>query len=278
MKFINMTINCKGILIDFSKPKIFGILNLTPDSFYDGGKYIGTQSVINQCNKMITEGADFIDIGAQSSRPGAKEISLDEELKRLLPTLEILLKKFPDVLFSIDTYRSKVAEESINMGASIINDISSGNIDPQMMSTIGRLKVPLILMHMKGTPSVMKENPFYKDIITEMIKYFSEKINEAHSLGINDLIIDPGFGFGKTIEDNYTILKNIELFQNLNLPIMVGVSRKSMIYKKLGVNIENSLNGTSILNTVALTKKVQILRVHDVKEAKECIDLLQELK
>jgi len=273
-----MTINCKGVLINFNKPKIFGILNITPDSFFDGGKYNTTKKILKQCEKMIVEGADFIDVGAQSSRPGSNELSLDEEKNRLLPNLENLIKEFPDTHFSIDTYRSKIAEESIDIGASIINDISSGNLDSSMMEVVGKKKVPYVMMHMKGIPLTMQVNTVYKNVVNEIIEFFSKKIKQAYSFGINDIIIDPGFGFGKEITDNYKILNHLELFNIFNLPVMVGISRKSMIYKKLGVNSEQSLNGTSILNTVSLTKKVKILRVHDVKEAKECIDLLQELK
>tara|TARA_Y100000996_G_C22496111_1_gene632366 strand:- start:2 stop:823 length:822 start_codon:yes stop_codon:yes gene_type:complete len=273
-----MTINCKGVLINLNKPKILGILNITPDSFFDGGKYNTTKKILKQCEKMINEGADFIDIGAQSSRPGSKELSLEEELNRLMPNLENLIKEFPEIPFSIDTYRSKIAEESINIGASIINDISSGNLDSKMMEVVGRKKVPYIMMHMKGNPLTMQINTNYKNVVTEIIEFFSKKIKQAYSFGINDLIIDPGFGFGKNIDDNFRILNHLELFNSFNLPVMVGISRKSMIYKKLGINSQQSLNGTSVLNTISLTKKIKILRVHDVREAKECIDLLQELE
>ena len=249
-----MTINCKGVLINFNKPKIFGILNITPDSFFDGGKYNTTKKILKQCEKMIIEGADFIDVGAQSSRPGSNELSLDEEKNRLLPNLENLIKEFPNT------------------------HISSGNLDSSMMEVVGKKKVPYVMMHMKGIPLTMQANTVYKNVVNEIIEFFSKKIKQAYSFGINDIIIDPGFGFGKEITDNYKILNHLELFNIFNLPVMVGISRKSMIYKKLGVNSEQSLNGTSILNTVSLTKKVKILRVHDVKEAKECIDLLQELK
>tara|TARA_B100000767_G_C19775457_1_gene542294 strand:- start:390 stop:1229 length:840 start_codon:yes stop_codon:yes gene_type:complete len=273
-----ININCKGTLVDLSKPKIMGILNLTPDSFFDGGKYNNEDAALKQCEKMISEGADFVDIGTSSSKPGAKEISEDEELNRLLPTLERILKEFPGIFFSIDTFRSNVAEKALDRGAALINDISAGNLDPKMLETVGKHKVPFIAMHMQGTPSSMQLNPTYKNIIGELIYFFSEKIKEAHSAGINDIIIDPGFGFGKTIPHNYEILKKLETFQSLNTPILIGVSRKSMIFKKLGIDASLALNGTSVLNTVALSKKAQILRVHDVKEAKECVYLLEALQ
>ncbi len=273
-----MTIKCKGELINFNTPKIFGILNITPDSFFDGGKYTNSKSILKQCEKMINDGADFIDIGAQTSKPGSKEISLTEELNRLIPFLEIITKEFPEILISIDTYRSQVAEKSIQLGASIINDISSGENDEKMMAIISKYDVPYIMMHKKGKPRSMQLNPSYENVTKELIYYFSKKINQAYEYGINDIIIDPGFGFGKNLKHNYKILKDINLFHKFKLPIMIGVSRKSMIYNKLNVDIQNSLNGTTILNTFALINKTQILRVHDVKEAKECIKLLQELK
>ena len=273
-----MSINCKGTLVDLSKPKIMGILNLTPDSFFDGGKYNNEDAALKQCEKMISEGADFVDVGTYSSKPGANEISEDEELNRLLPTLERILKEFPETFFSIDTFRSTVALKALDRGAALINDISAGNLDPKMLETVGKYKVPFIAMHMQGTPSSMQLNPTYENIMEELIYFFSEKIKEAHSAGINDVIIDPGFGFGKTIPHNYEILKKLEAFHSLNTPILVGISRKSMIYKKLGTSASLALNGTSILNTVALSKKAQILRVHDVKEAKECVYLLEALQ
>ena len=273
-----MNINCKGTLVDLSKPKIMGILNLTPDSFFDGGKFNDDDDALRQCERMISEGADFIDIGALSSRPGAKEISEEEELKRLLPALEKVLKEFPETLCSIDTFRSNVAARALDLGVALVNDISAGNLDSKMLRTVGEYQVPYIAMHMQGTPTSMQQNPTYENIIDELIYFFSEKIKEAHSAGINDVIIDPGFGFGKTIPDNYEILKKLETFECLNTPILVGISRKSMIYKKLGIDASSALNGTSILHTIALLKKTQILRVHDVKEAKECVYLLEALQ
>ena len=253
-------------------------MNLTPDSFFDGGKFNDNDGALRQCEKMISEGADFIDIGAYSSRPGAKKISEEEELKRLLPALERVLKEFPETLCSVDTFRSNVAARALDLGAALVNDISAGNLDSKMLRTVGKYQVPYIAMHMQGTPTSMQQNPTYENIIDELIYFFSEKIKEAHSAGINDVIIDPGFGFGKTIPNNYKILKKLETFECLNTPILVGISRKSMIYKKLGIDASSALNGTSILHTIALSKKTRILRVHDVKEAKECVYLLEALQ
>ena len=274
----SMTINCRGNLIDFSKPKIMGILNLTPDSFFDGGNFNSIDHATEQCERMILEGADFIDIGAVSPKPGANQVKENEELNRLLPVLEKLITEFPEMYFSIDTFRSKVASEALELGASIINDISAGGFDSEMLAVVGRHKAPYIAMHMQGKPSDMQLNPKYGNLMEELIFFFTEKIKEAHTAGINDLIIDPGFGFGKTKEHNFDILKNLEDFQNLNTPVLAGISRKSMIYKTLQVDAASALNGTTVLNTIALSKKAQIIRVHDVKEAKECIDLLEALQ
>lgn len=273
-----MTINIKGTLVDLSEPKIMGILNLTPNSFYDGGKFNSLGAAVDQAKKMIEEGAFFIDLGACSTQPGAKPISEEEEKKRLYPVLEKLTEEFPEVYFSIDTYRSAIALDCLNRGAAMINDISGGQLDPLMMKTVGDFKAPYVLMHIAGTPENMQINPQYKNVTQEVLYYFSEKIQLAYSNGINDLIIDPGFGFGKTIEHNYTLLKNLDLFQTLQLPILAGISRKSMIHKKLGTSPEDALNGTTALNAIALSKGANILRVHDVKEAKECCDLLQALQ
>lgn len=273
-----MTINCNGQLIALNTPKVLGVLNLTPDSFYDGGVYLNKDAALIHCEKMIREGADFIDIGAYSSRPGAQEISETEELNRLLPILEKLKIHFPKTLFSIDTFRAKVAQEALDRGASMINDISAGNLDSKMIPTVACYGVPFIAMHMQGKPSNMQENPTYGDLFSELMHFFSNKIDECHAAGINDVILDPGFGFGKTLSDNYHILERLERFQQFNVPLLAGVSRKSMIYKALEVSAEEALNGTTVLNTVALMKKAQFLRVHDVKEAKECISLLQQLQ
>jgi len=272
-----MTINCKGKLIDLTTPKVMGILNLTPDSFYDGGKYRDENSIFLQVEKMLTEGAIFIDLGAYSSRPGAKHISEKEELQRIVPIVKKLIIKFPNILLSIDTFRSEVAKECIKQGAALINDISAGEMDPKMMQTAGELNVPYIMMHMNGTPQNMQQNPIYNNVTQDLLYYFSEKITLARSFGINDVIIDPGFGFGKTNEHNFQLLSELELFKNIELPLLIGLSRKSMIYKTLNTDAQNALNGTSSLNTISLFKGANILRVHDVKEAMECITLTQNL-
>ena len=273
-----MTLNIKGDLINFSVPKIMGILNVTPDSFFDGGKYNSSDKILKQVEKMIISGADIIDVGGYSSRPGASDISVNEELSRVIPVIKLIRKKFPNSLISIDTFRSKVANESIISGADIINDISGGSLDPKMFKTAAKLKVPYILMHMKGNPRNMMKNSNYSDITHEVTKYFSEKIEKARIEGINDLIIDPGFGFSKTIEQNYELLNNLDFLKQFEKPILVGVSRKSMIYKIINSSAENALNGTSILHTILLLKGANILRTHDVKETFECIKIINQLK
>lgn len=272
-----MTINCKGNLIDLTEPKVMGILNLTPDSFYDGGKYKNSDSVIFWTEKMIVEGATFIDIGAYSSRPNAQDISVEEELSRILPVTERLLKEFPELLLSIDTYRSRVAGECLSLGAAMINDISAGKLDGGMLPTVAEFKVPYIAMHLKGDPKTMQQHTTYKDLLGEILYYFSERVAVARALGINDIIIDPGFGFAKTLEQNYTLLQNLPYFKTLDLPILAGLSRKSMIYRLLNITADEALNGTTALNMIALHKGANILRVHDVKEAVECIKLNEAL-
>jgi len=272
------TINCKGKLIDFNQALVMGILNITPDSFYDGGKYVSIDSVKTRIDKMLTEGVSIIDIGAASSRPGATEISFDEEKKRLLPVLEVLKKEYPNVITSVDTYRSEIAKIAIeDYGVAIINDIFAGTKDAKMFETVAELNVPYIMMHIKGTPITMQQNPTYNDLFQEIFDFFSEKINKLKLLGVNDIIIDPGFGFGKTLEDNFEILNHLDRFKIFDLPILVGLSRKSMIYKALNSSPENSLNGTSVLNTIALERGANILRVHDIKEATEVVDLFSKL-
>lgn len=273
-----MTINCKGKLITLDSPKVMGVLNLTPDSFYDGGKYKNPREIIHQTEKMLKEGATFIDLGAYSSRPGAKEVPEQEELGRIVPVVQLLTKEFPDILLSIDTFRSQVARETIEAGAAIVNDISAGNLDAQMIATVAELNVPYCMMHMRGTPKTMKDLNTYTDLLPDILLYFSKKIREARSSGINDLIVDPGIGFSKNPAQGFEILRKLALFKNLDLPLLVGLSRKSLIYKTLGTDPENALNGTSVLNTIALHNGANILRVHDVKEAMECVSLLEELK
>lgn len=272
-----MFINCKGSLIDLSEPKVMGIINITPDSFFSGSRKNTDKDILETSERMLKEGATFLDLGAYSSRPGADDISEEEELQRLLPAIELILQEFPEALLSIDTFRSPIARKSIEAGAAIINDISAGYLDMEMLITISQLKVPYIMMHMKGTPQTMKDLNEYKDLTADVLFYFSERINAARKLGINDLIIDPGFGFAKNIQQNFELLNKLELFKNLELPVLAGLSRKSLIWKTLGIEPEAALNGTTVLNTLSLIKGVNILRVHDVKEAVECIKLTGEL-
>lgn len=272
-----MTINCKGKLIDLSSPKVMGILNVTPDSFFDGGKYKDKNEILNKAEVMINAGATFIDIGGYSSRPGADFVSEDEELHRVIPVIELILKHFPETLISVDTFRSRVAEQSIKAGGAIINDISAGKLDESMLAIVGKLGVPYIMMHMKGNPKTMQQQTDYKDLTKEVISYFAERIEAAHNAKINDIIIDPGFGFAKTVEQNYELLNQLELLQMLDKPMLAGLSRKSMIYKSLNTTPENALNGTTALHMVALQKGASILRVHDVKEAMECVTLFNQL-
>lgn len=272
-----MTINCRGNLIDLTIPKVMGILNVTPNSFYDGGKYANDKALLNQAEKMLEEGATFIDIGAYSSKPSAEFVSEVEEAERLVPVVQLILQHFPEALISVDTFRANVAKAALEAGACIVNDIAAGGLDEQMMQTVADFQVPYIMMHMKGNPQTMQSLAQYNNITKEVLFYFSEKIAQARSFGINDLIVDPGFGFAKTTEQNFELLANLELFDRLELPILVGVSRKSMIYKTLETTAEFALNGTTVLNTIALQKGSTILRVHDVKEAVECVKLHQSL-
>ncbi|GAA3599623.1 dihydropteroate synthase [Flavivirga amylovorans] len=272
-----MTINCKGKLIDLTSPKVMGILNITPDSFYDGGQHKNDSDILKHVELMLNEGATFIDVGAYSSRPHADHVSEADELKRILPIVRLVLKEFPEVLLSIDTFRSHVAKQCIEAGAALINDISAGKLDNNMLQTIADLRVPYIMMHMRGTPQTMQQQTDYDDIIKDILFYFSERIATARQLGIIDIIIDPGFGFAKTLKQNYELLNKLELFKMTEKPVLVGVSRKSMIYKTLNTSAKESLNGTSVLNTIALQKQASILRVHDVKEAMECIKLVESV-
>ena len=268
-----MNINIRGKLFDLSKPKVMGILNLTPDSFYDGGVHNEINNIENHVNMMVEDGMDILDIGGYSSKPGAKNISLDEEMTRVIPILKHIRKIFPDLIISIDTFRSKIASMSLDEGADMINDISGGTLDKNMMSVVSKNNCPYILMHMQGNPQNMQNDPSYENVTLEIIQYLAQRIKIAHDNNIVDIIVDPGFGFGKTLEHNFEILNNLEKFNVLDTPILAGFSRKSMIYKTLKTSSEKALNGTSSLNTIALTKGAKILRVHDVKEAKECIIL-----
>ena len=271
------TINCKGTLINLSTPKVMGIVNVTPDSFFDGGKLTDADAVVFQVEKMLQEGATFIDLGGYSSKPGAEFVSEAEELNRVIPVVKLLVEKFPDILLSIDTFRSEVAKQAIENGAALINDISAGLLDENMLETVAKLQVPYIMMHMKGTPKTMQSLANYDDLLKEMNFYFSERIAKARRFGLNDIIIDPGFGFAKTLEQNYELLQNLELLQFHDLPILAGISRKSMIYKALETAPEEALNGTTFLHAFCLQKGATILRVHDVKEAVECVKLMSQL-
>lgn len=272
-----MLINCKGQLIDLSIPKVMGILNVTPNSFFDGGKYSNEDEIISQVDKMLSEGATFIDIGAYSSKPSAEFVTEQEEIDRIVPATELILKHFPEALLSIDTFRAEVAKASIESGAAIINDIAAGELDNKMFDVIAKYNVPYIMMHMRGNPQTMQSMTQYDDIVKEILFYFSEKVQQARALGINDLILDPGFGFAKTTDQNYEVMQKMELFNILELPVLAGISRKSMIYKTLGISAQEALNGTTFLNTIALSKGAKILRVHDVKEAMECVTLYNKM-
>lgn len=272
-----MTINCKGKLLNLDSPIVMGILNVTPDSFFDGGKYQFEKEILARATEIIDQGGAIIDIGGYSSRPGAKHISEQEELERVIPAIELILSKFPDALISVDTFRSEIARKSVESGACMINDISAGEMDSNMFATIRELKVPYCIMHMKGTPENMQKNPSYKNVTEEVFFFLAQKIEQLHKLGVTDILVDPGFGFGKTTEHNYELLKNLTFFKNLNKAILVGVSRKSMIYKTLGISAQESLNGTTALHSFSLQNGGTLLRVHDVKEAIETITLFNKI-
>jgi len=270
------TLNCRGKLIDLSVPKVMGILNVTPDSFYDGGRFVEMDAVKKRTGQLLSEGADIIDIGASSSRPGASPVSPDEEMKRLSPVLEYIRREYPEAVLSVDTYHAEVAERAITESeVDMINDISAGTADPLMMETVARHGVPYVMMHMQGDPATMQVNPDYEDVIKDIMAFFADRIHKAVDAGIKDIIIDPGFGFGKTIRHNFQILHGLKAFSMFELPVMVGLSRKSMIFKSLDTTPEGSLNGTTVLNTIALLNGASLLRVHDVKQAKEAITLFQ---
>lgn len=263
--------------MDLNTPRVMGIINITPDSFFDGGKYKGKTEIIAQVETMLANGASFIDIGAYSSRPGADHVDEREELARITPIVDLLIKQFPNIIISIDTFRSRVAEECLGLGAAIINDISAGDLDPKLLEIVGKHQAPYIMMHMKGSPKTMQGMSHYENLLGEILFYFSEKVALARASGINDIIIDPGFGFAKTLEQNYEILKNFNLLHNIDLPILTGISRKSMIYRLLQTSPEHALNGSTALHMYALTQGTKILRVHDVKEAMECIQLFNAI-
>jgi dihydropteroate synthase len=272
------TLNCQGRLRAVDKPLVMGIINVTPDSFYSGSRFSEVAKILSQAEKMLSEGADILDIGGQSSRPGSELISADEEIKRIVPAIRYIAEKFPETFISVDTFYSKVAIEAVAAGACIINDISAGSLDEKIIETTSDLKVPYVLMHMKGTPQTMQQNAMYENVTREVLDFFIVKTNELKSAGIHDIIIDPGFGFGKTTEHNFQLLKNLSVFKMLDKPILLGVSRKSTIYKTLGITPEEALNGTTVLNTIGLINGASILRVHDVKEARQAITLFCALE
>jgi len=272
------SINCKGKILSLSEPLVMGIINATPDSFYEGHLNLSTEAILSLAGKMIADGADILDIGGQSTKPGSDPISVQEELDRVLPVIDAVHKAYPDTIISVDTYNSEVARSGVTAGASIINDISGGNLDDAMLATVAALKVPYVCMHMQGTPSTMQKEPMYKDVVKEVLDYFIGKLDECSKAGIKDVIIDPGFGFGKTIEHNFKLLKNLSTFSITNRPLLAGLSRKSTIYRTLGITPAEALNGTTVLNTMALLNGASILRVHDVKEAKEAVTLYARYK
>ena len=267
------TLNCNGRLLTVDKPLVMGIINATPDSFYESSRFTGIDAILDQVEKMLHEGAAIIDLGGQSTRPGSKPVSAEEELKRIIPAIRIIKQKFPEAFISADTFYSVVAAEAIAAGAVIINDISAGTIDNKMIKTVAGLSVPYVLMHMQGTPQNMHKNPQYENVTREVLDFFIKKVDELKTAGIHDIIIDPGFGFGKTPEHNFELLRNLSVLQMLDKPILIGVSRKSTIYKTLEIDINEALNGTTVLNTMALMNGATIIRVHDVKEAVEVVKL-----
>lgn len=272
------TLNVRGRLVSLSTPRVMGILNVTPDSFYDGSRHVTEKDAVKHAEKMLTHGATFLDIGGYSSRPGAEEVNEEEELRRVLPAVRAVMKAFPDAMVAIDTFRSGVAAAAVEEGASMVNDISAGALDPLMPATVARLGVPYIAMHMRGTPKTMNTLTDYEDLIGDIIRYFHERIGALHQLGIRDIIVDPGFGFAKTVDQNFKLLSRLSDLRILGKPILAGLSRKSMIWRTLMTTPDNALNGTTCLNTVALLNGASILRVHDVREAVDTITLVSRLQ
>lgn len=269
------TLNCKGRLLVIDEPVVMGIINITPDSFYSGSRKSLLNDVLHQAEKMLNDGAVILDIGGQSTRPASEVIGIEEELSRVLPAVDAIHQRFPESFISIDTYYAKVAAEAVNAGAAMVNDISSGTLDEQMIQVVAALQVPYIAMHMKGTPQIMQQQAHYEDVTLEVLDFFIKKTEECRQAGINDVIVDAGFGFAKTIAHNFTLLKNLSVFKMLQKPLLVGLSRKATVYKTLGITPEEALNGTTVLHTIALLKGADILRVHDVKEAVEAIKLVR---
>lgn len=271
------TINIKGNLLNLESPIVMGILNLTPDSFYSNSRINNVNQLVEQAGLMLEQGATILDLGAYSTRPGALEVSEKEEIERIVPAVKAIISAFPNAIISVDTFRAEVANITVNEGASIINDVSGGNLDNNLLKTVAKLKVPYVLMHMRGTPQNMALLTNYEDIISDILQYFNEKIDYLNSLGVYDIMLDPGFGYAKTTDQNFEVLRSLEAFNCLNLPVLAGFSRKSMITKTLNISAHEALNGTTALNMVALQKNAKILRVHDVLEAKQCIDLYKKL-
>ncbi len=272
------SINCRGRLLTMDEPLVMGIINATPDSFYEGHLNAGMEEIVSLAGNMLAAGAAILDVGGLSTRPGSRPVSIEEETGRVVPVIRSILEKYPDAVISVDTYNSAVAMASVEAGASIVNDISAGNLDKNMLPTVARLQTPYICMHMKGTPETMQQQPEYDDVVKEVLDFFITKTDACTRLGIKDIIIDPGFGFGKSIPHNFQLLKKMELFSILNRPLLAGLSRKSSIYKTLGTSAAEALNGTTVLNTIALMHGASILRVHDVKEAKEAVTLYSAYK
>ena len=272
------TLNCKGRLLTVDKPRIMGIINATPDSFYEGSRFLSASDILQQATKMLQDGADILDIGGQSTRPGSAQIGKDEEMERVIPAFEAIVKHFPGVILSIDTYHASVAQKAVEAGASIVNDISGGTMDKEMLTIVGAMQVPYICMHMKGTPENMQQHAQYEDVTREVLDHFIQKKADCLQAGITDVIIDPGFGFAKTIQHNFELLRNLSVLKILQCPILAGLSRKSTIYKTLGTDAAGALNGTTVMNTIALLHGANLLRVHDVKEAKEAVMLIEAMR
>ena len=270
------TLNCKGKLLVIKNPLVMGIINTTPDSFYEGSRFTGAHAILQQAEKMLGDGAAILDLGGQSTRPGSEQHGAEEELKKVIPAIESVHHHFPEAIISVDTYHAKVAKEAVAAGASMVNDISGGNADADMLRMVGEWNVPYICMHMKGTPQTMQQDPVYENLAKEILDFFIQKINDCKQAGIHDTIVDPGFGFGKTIRHNFELLKSLRVFQMLDRPVMLGISRKSTIYKTLGISVKEALNGTTVLHTIGLQNGAAILRVHDVKEANEAVRLFME--
>jgi dihydropteroate synthase len=270
----NKTLNCRGELIDLSQPKVMGIINVTPDSFYAGSRQVETKSILAQAEKMLIDGATFLDVGGYSSRPGAEDVSLEEESQRALPAIQAIAKEFPNAFISVDTFRSAIAKQAVDAGACMVNDISGGELDKEMFATVAALQVPYVIMHMRGTPQTMTQHTQYEDLIKDVMDYFHPKVYQLRLMGMKDCIVDVGFGFSKTVDQNFQLLNRLDYFKMLEKPLLVGLSRKSMIWRTLKTDAEHALNGTTSLHTIALLKGASILRVHDVKEAVETIELV----